>query len=190
MIMNKPQSLSLILAAVGRFSDEDIARFEKEANIREVAKGTELLKAGQISQTVYLVITGAAYQFEYDHEGIEEKISGLYTNGDWCFNHASFVGQKPSTSAIKAYSDMVVREISVHAIHQLIAVSPAFFQLGGLLQKGTERLRYLETTNNATEKYQLLFETHPALLQAFPLKMIASYLKIAPETLSRLRSKK
>jgi CRP-like cAMP-binding protein len=188
--MSSTNELSLILSAVGRFSEEDVARFEKEAKLREVAKGGELLALGQVSQAVYLVISGAAYQFEYDHEGITENILGLYSPGDWCFNHASFVGQKPSNSIIKAYSDMVVREISVYAIHQLIAVSPVFFQLGGLLQKGMERLRYLETTNSAAEKYQLLFATQPALLQAFPLKMIASYLKIAPETLSRLRAKK
>lgn len=188
--MNNPHDLSIILAAVGKFSEEDVVRFEKEANLREVAKGTELLSVGQVSQSVYLVISGTAYQFEYNHEALEENISGLYSKGDWVFNHTSFVGQKPSSSTVKAYSDMVVREISIYAIHQLIAASPAFFQLGGLLQKGTKRLRYLESTNNATEKYQLLFETQPALLQAFPLKMIASYLKIAPETLSRLRAKK
>ncbi|MCY1549131.1 hypothetical protein D9M68_852860 [compost metagenome] len=85
---------------------------------------------------------------------------------------------------------MVVREISINAIHQLIAASPAFYQLGGLLQKGTERLHYLETTNSASEKYRLLLAEQPEFLQAFPLKMIASYLKITPETLSRLRAKK
>jgi len=188
--MSKSNTISVVLSAVGRFSEEDIARFESEAVLRQIRKGNEILSFGQVSQSVYLVISGAAYQFDYDQEGIEENIVGLYTDGDWCFNHASFVSQKPSTTIMRAYSDMVVREISVYAIHQLIAASPAFFQLGGLLQKGTERLRYLETTKSASEKYALLVSSQPLLLQAFPLKMIASYLKIAPETLSRLRAKK
>lgn len=188
--MSKSSELSTILATIGRFSEEDVLRFERESILKKVAKGTELLPLGHTSQSVYLVVSGAVYQFEYDSDGLGEHILGLYTSGDWCFNHASFVGQKPSTSIIKVYSDVVIREISVYAIHQLIASSSAFFQLGGLLQNGVERLRYLETTNNAREKYNLLFTTHPALLQAFPLKMIASYLKIAPETISRLRAKK
>ncbi|WP_461791601.1 Crp/Fnr family transcriptional regulator [Pedobacter sp.] len=120
--------------------------------LREIRKGSELLSLGQVSQSVYLLVSGAAYQFDYDREGIEENILGLYTEGDWCFNNSSFVSQKPSVTIIAAYSDMLVREISLHAIHQLIAASPAFFQLGGLLQKGTERLRYLETANSAGEE--------------------------------------
>lgn len=183
-------ALSQVLSAVGRFSEQEVARFEGECVLREIRKGSELLSLGQVSQSVYLLVSGAAYQFDYDREGIEENILGLYTEGDWCFNNSSFVSQKPSVTIIAAYSDMLVREISLHAIHQLIAASPAFFQLGGLLQKGTERLRYLETANSAGEKYALLSATQPSLLQAFPLKMIASYLKIAPETLSRLRAKK
>ncbi len=188
--MSSSTDLSVVLSAVGRFSEEDLARFESEAMPRKISKGTELLSLGQLSRSVYLVLSGAAYQFDYDGEQMEENILGLYTDGDWCFSHTSFVSQKPATSTIRAYSDMVVREISVYAIHQLIAASPAFFQLGGILQKGTERLRYLEMANSASERYEMLLSSQPLLLQAFPLKMIASYLKIAPETLSRLRAKK
>jgi hypothetical protein len=39
------------------------------------------------------------------------------------------------------------------------------------------------------EKYQFVLQTRPQLVQVFPLKMIASYLKVTPETLSRVREK-
>ncbi len=186
---NSTKDLSEILTSIGKFSGNDVLLFEKEAIVRSVNKGEDLLIRGNISQSVFLIESGAAYQFEYDTEEIEENIIGLYTIGDWCFNHSSFVSQQPSRSVIKVYSDIKVREISIFSIHQLIASSPAFFQLGALLERGVERLHYFENANNAREKYNLLISKHPELFQAFPLKMIASYLKIAPETMSRLRAK-
>lgn len=179
-----------LLSHIGGFTSADAVLFERQTRVISLNKGEELLSKGQVCQAVFLVISGAAYHSEYDQDIMEDNILGLYTIGDWCFDHASFVAQKPSRSAIKAYSDMQVREISVHTIHQLIAISPAFYQFGGLLQKGVERLRYLENAKSAVDKYELLLCSRPELFQAFPLKMIASYLKIAPETLSRIRAKK
>jgi len=186
---NHPHDLFSILAAVGKFSTQDIQQFEEKAILRHFAKGSELLSLGNVS-SVFLLVSGSAYQFELDREEMEEQVIGLYTAGDWCFNHASFVAQRGSQSVIKAYSDVTVRELTVFSIHQLLAISPAFFQLGGLLERGIDRLRYFDSTNSAKEKYEMLIAKNPALLQAFPLKMIASYLMIAPETMSRLRAKK
>lgn len=186
---NHPHDLFSILAAVGKFSTQDVQQFEEKAILRHFAKGSELLSLGNVS-SVFLLLSGSAYQFELDREEMEEQVIGLYTVGDWCFNHASFVAQRGSQSVIKAYSDITVRELTVFSIHQLLAISPAFFQLGGLLERGIDRLRYFDSANSAKEKYEMLIAKNPALLQAFPLKMIASYLKIAPETMSRLRAKK
>lgn len=186
---NHNHDLISVLSAVGKFTADDIQQFEQKAVLRHFAKGTELLSLGNVSQSVFLMVSGSAYQFEMDREELEEQVIGLYAAGDWCFNHASFVSQQPSRSVIKAYSDLVVRELSVFSIHQLLASSPAFFQLGGLLERGVDRLQYFDSAN-AKEKYEMLISKNPALLQAFPLKMIASYLRIAPETVSRLRAKR
>lgn len=188
-MFNPHHDLSAVLSAVGKFSTDDIQQFEQKAILKHYAKGAELLSLGNVS-SVFLVVSGSAYQFELDREEIEEQVIGLYAAGDWCFNHASFVSQRGSQSVIKAYSDLVVRELNVFSIHQLLAISPAFFQLGGLLERGVDRLRYFDSANSAKEKYEMLIAKNPALLQEFPLKMIASYLKIAPETMSRLRAKK
>ena len=42
----------------------------------------------------------------------------------------------------------------------------------------------------AVERYNNLFKTHPAFLQRFPQHLIASYLGITKETLSRIRKQK
>jgi CRP-like cAMP-binding protein len=45
-------------------------------------------------------------------------------------------------------------------------------------------------TMDAKQRYQSLMETNPALIQRLPSKIIADYLGISQETLSRLKSKK
>jgi CRP-like cAMP-binding protein len=175
-----------ILHAVGRFSEEEIAMFEQKLVKRTFNKGELLLQEGNYCKSAYYVISGAAYQFSYDD--IDENIIGLYIEADWCFSYYSFVNQKPSNANIKAYTNMEVMELPATSIHELIAVSPSFFQLGKILGQTVTRIQYFDNANTAIEKHNHLFLSRPELFQKFPLRMIASYLKIAPETLSRIRS--
>ena len=152
------------------------------------SKNDLLLVEGNCCNYVYYVISGAAYQFSYND--IDENIIGLYSEGDWCFSYYSFVNRKPSNTAIKAFSDMEVLELTGNSIHELIGLYPAFFKLGKILEQTITRIQYFDNGSTAFEKHNHLFLSRPDLFQNFPLKMIASYLKIAPETLSRIRGKK
>ena len=77
--------------------------------------------------------------------------------------------------------------MTVYSLHNLIEISPVFFQLGKLLQPTTLRTQFYDDSMTPIEKYKYVLEHRPQLLQRFPLKYIAAYLKIAPETLSRVR---
>ena len=152
---------------------------------RQFKKNQLLLAEGMICRSVLLVLSGAVYQFSVSD--IEENVIDFYIEDDWVMNYPSFVGQKPSTTSIKAYTDCEVLELSIHTLHHLIEVSPTFFQLGKVMEQGMARIHYFDNALSPLQKYNHLVETKPQLLQQFPLKMIASYLKITPETLSRVR---
>lgn len=173
-----------ILQEIGRFSAKEIALFENEMIPKFFRKDEILLNEGEICSSVFYIIKGAAYQFVYDD--IDENIIGLHIDRDWCLNYSSFINQKPSNAIIKAYSDLEVIELTTSTIHELISLSPSFFQLAKVLED--TRIRYFDNANTALQKHNHLFLSKSALFQRFPLKMIASYLKIAPETLSRIRS--
>lgn len=57
------------------------------------------------------------------------------------------------------------------------------------MESATERIHLFDNALNPIEKYNYILANKPELVQAFPLRMIASYLKITPETLSRVREK-
>jgi CRP-like cAMP-binding protein len=177
--------LSLALEKIGRFTAYEIKLAEKLLIPKQFKKNEFLLNQGAICQSVFLLISGAAYQLSVND--IEETVIDLYIENDWVMNYLSFVGQKPSTTLIKAYTDCEVLELTIHQLHYLIELSPSFFQLGKVIEQGMVRIHYFDHSLTPLQKYNHLVDTKPQLLQQFPLKMIASYLKITPETLSRVR---
>jgi CRP-like cAMP-binding protein len=175
-----------ILKTVGKFSQEELNLFEKHLIKNNFKKNEILLNEGVICNKAWFILSGAVYQFRYDD--IDENVFDLHCENDWFVGHSSFVTQKPSNTIIKAYSDCEVLEINVDSIHQLIAQSPSFLQLGKILDTAVSRAHYFDNPLTPHEKYDYLMKTRPQLLQKFPLTIIASYLKITRETLSRVRS--
>lgn len=176
------------LAQIGSFRDEHIRLFAHSVQSRLVEKDTILLAQGAICQTIYCGLEGAFYQFT-DKDDQEPTIVDLHTPGQWFFNHQSFVAQTPSTGTIQAYSAGIVLELPIQAIHKLIESSPVFLQLGSLLLEATERIHFFDHNLTPAQKYQHILDSRPQLLHIFPLKMIAAYLKMTPETLSRVRER-
>lgn len=176
------------LQSIGNFSEADILLVEKELQKRTLKKEEPLLKTGEICQSVFFIEQGFCYQHNFS-AGDEQIIIDLHLSGEWCLNQQSFITQKPSATSITAFTDVQVAELNAHSIHHLIKLSPVFFQLGKLLDAASARINFFDKNFSPTEKYLHILEHRPALLHHFPLKMIASYLKITPETLSRVREK-
>lgn len=176
------------ILSFGHFTDADVALLQKETHYKKLRKGDFLLNEGEVCASAFYLLSGAAYQFFL--EDADEKIIDLHLENEWCLNPFSFINQQPSQTNLNSYEDAEVLVLSIHAIHGLIAQSPVFLQLGKILDLAKDRTLFFDTAASPAEKYLYLQQTRPMLLQKFPQKMIASYLKIAPETLSRIRSKR
>jgi CRP-like cAMP-binding protein len=177
--------INQVLENIGTFSAEELDLIQKHCNLRHLKKNEVLLEAGQICSSIYFTVSGAFYQYRIID--IDENIIELHIENEWFLNYSSFISQKPSSDTIKAYVDSEILEMTVYSLHNLIGISPVFFQLGKLLQPATLRTQFFDDAMTPGEKYKYVLEHRPQLLQKFPLKYIASYLKIAPETLSRVR---
>lgn len=174
-------------ASLGVFSEDERQLLQSRLRVRQLQKNELLLKEGTRCQSMYFIQSGCLYACTMGE--LEEKVTALHGPGEWCTNYSSFIAQNPSQTSIKAYVAAQVLELTLVEIHALIALSPVYLQLGKLLEGALHRTRYLDTTMNPTEKYQQLLKDQPQLLQLFPLKMIASYLQMTPETLSRVRAR-
>jgi CRP-like cAMP-binding protein len=171
---------------VGSFNRDQIDHIVSKGKFIHLAKESVILKPNQVCQSAFLVIHGSIKQLV--HVDDLECTRGLFVSGDWVMDVESFTAQSPAKSTIFCHTDCLLFELGIHAIHGLITQSNAYIQLGRLLSMIPDNQIYHLLSPEA--KYNKLLSERPDLLQAFPLKTIASYLEITPETLSRVRGKK
>nr|WP_068888740.1 Crp/Fnr family transcriptional regulator [Pedobacter panaciterrae] len=180
--------ISNVLNTTGFYDKKDISLFEREINFRNLQKDEILLHKGQVAKSIFFNLKGAIYQYNFKTE-TDHNVIDLHIENEWFLNHKSFVLQVPSENYIAAFTQANVLEISIESIHYLIGQSPAFLQLNKILGYANSRVHFFDNVLTPLQKYQFIMENKPQLIQKFPLKIIASYLKVSPETLSRSREK-
>jgi len=176
-----------VLASIGQFSSFDLQLFENYTTQKCFNKNDVLLKEGEVCKSLYFIQSGSFFQFQF--KDIDEVIIDLHLEGEWMFNHQSLTEQTPSKTTVKAFSKSEVIELSLKSFHVLASKSPSFLQFAKILNQAHNRTYIFDNSLTPAERYDYIKKAKPQLVKVFPIKMIASFLKIAPETLSRIRAK-
>ncbi len=158
--------------------------------IYTIARGEHLSQEGDINLNVFFIKEGALKLYFLD-EGEEQIIRFAYKN-DFAIALDSFFSNKKSVLFIEAIKKSTLFSISKEKLYSLIKGNNAFEKewvelLENLLVQQFEREVDLRI-NSPDKRYQRVLERSPQLFQKIPLKYIANYLRMAPETLSRLRN--
>lgn len=175
-----------ILNRIGKFSELDCELFGKFSTRQKLNKDEFVLKEGEICNSFHFVIKGSFIQYQI--KDIDEKIVDLHMHNEWMFNQDSLIEQIPSKTYIKAYSNSEIQTLTLQVFHFLCSKSPAFLQFAKILNQTKHRTLLFDSSLNPIEKYNFVCKIRPELTNTFPLKLIASYLKLTPETLSRVRA--
>ena len=185
-ITNIRHMYSEILLTTGTYSNEEITLFEEVIKSRHVARNEFLLQKGQVTKSMYYLLSGSIYQYEQVSE-LDQNIIDLHIRGEWLLNYQSLISQRPSETYIQTFTDCHILELSLDMVHYLTGKSIAFLQLNRVLEGALGRMKFFDQSMTPVQKYNFILTNRPQLIQAFPLKMISSYLKLTPETLSRVR---
>jgi CRP-like cAMP-binding protein len=158
--------------------------------LKRLRKKQYYLQEGDVSKYVGFLIKGAMRMYSVDHKGHEHIIRFGVENW-WMGDYESYNLHTPSRYNIDAVEDSELLTISGNQMQELVAEVPAVDAMIKLLDQrsniaGQNRV-HTAISLTAEERYQHLQETYPAFIQRFPQNMIASYLGISPETLSRIR---
>ncbi|MEL7148084.1 MAG: Crp/Fnr family transcriptional regulator [Bacteroidota bacterium] len=158
---------------------------------RNLEAGEYFLRGGTTCKEIGFVEKGMLRLF-YLNDG-KEITNCFCKENTLTTSYSSLITQKESDLTIQAIEPSTLIVFSHHALQQLYEKNLFWQQLGRLAAENelmaTEcHHRFLHDLP-ATERYQQILEEDPELLQRVPLNYLATYLQIAPETLSRIRRK-
>lgn len=161
---------------------------------KKFRKKQYFLQAGDVCKYISFVEKGLLKLYTVDDKG-HEHISQFAFEGWWISDLYSFLTQQPSEYNIEAMEDSELLLLSKHAEEELLEKIPKlerYFRI--LLQNNliaTQKRLASTLSQSAEERYEELIAVCPSSLpQRIPQHMLASFLGITPETLSRIRNKK
>ena len=158
-----------------------------------VKKKKDLLVPGDVCKYIYFITKGSARSYFVDAKGTEH-IYQIRLDNNWISDLESFFSTRNSKYYIETLENTEMLRISFDRLEELYHEIPKverYFRI--LFQKAyINTLERLNATmwETAQDRYNDLLKEHSDIFQRVPLVYIASYLGIAPESLSRIRKKK
>lgn len=152
-------------------------------------RGDHLLSQGQIERHTYFVLSGAVV-VKHFKENESHTIRFGY-QGSFLNSIPSFFDDSPSYFDIIALKKTKVKAFAKKRLFDLIAKNDSYKEvyisvLENLATHFVEREIDL-LASSPSERYERVLKRSPQLFEEIPLKYIADYLRMTPETLSRLR---
>ncbi len=155
-----------------------------------LSRGDFLIRSGEKEKYAYLILSGT-FRIFYVSEHEEHTIRFGYS-GEVITALPSFFNQRPTELFIQAIKKAELIRISREEFFNKVEEDPDFKEtfmqiLMDLIRQQQEREIDL-LTQSPMERFNRVMQRSPRLFQEIPAKYIASYLRMTPETLSRLRS--
>lgn len=171
-------------------SDHDIAVFSGLVFEKSFDKKISMIEEGSICNYIYFVLEGSCYSFITNDKG-DKHVIQLAVEGYWISDLYSFFSGKESLFTIETLEPLKVMALNKENFQQACDTLPLierFFRI--LVQNAYVSMQYrLAKTNSedANKRYAEFSRLHPMFIQRIPQYIIASYLGIKPQSLSRIR---
>ena len=157
---------------------------------RHVDKGEILLHANDVCQYIAFVVKGCLRSYVVDAKGREHVIQFAPENY-WISEQISLLNQEPSMYNIDAVEDTDFLAVPGNIFDELARIVPEARSFVNRLQLNSLRSFQKRLVSHLSEtgeqRYAIFIKTYPQLALRLPQKMIASYLGVTPESLSRIR---
>ncbi|EHQ26718.1 Crp/Fnr family transcriptional regulator [Mucilaginibacter paludis] len=173
-------------------SQEDIQLIQKAFVPKQFKKRQFLLREGEVCKYISFIVKGAVRQYTVDDKG-NQHVLNLGIENWWTSDRESYHKLTPSIYNIDAWEETEVLMLpKTEGWYDKVNAIPAFCELRKKLDDAHHMAmqRRLHSSINYTAEYRYdeLIQNYPDFLQRFPQHIIASYLGITKETLSRIRN--
>jgi CRP-like cAMP-binding protein len=173
-----------------RLSDDSKQALSLHLKKLELPRGHTIVKYDTVCNYLYFIKSGLTRTY-YLKDG-KDVTDWISDENSFACSIISFISRKPDRRAIELLEPSVLLALHYNDLESLASkhhdIENLFRQLVSFglvqLQQKFDDLHF----STALERYQTLMTTHPTFILRVPLGMIASYLGITQETLSRVRS--
>lgn len=157
---------------------------------KKLRKRQYILQEGDVCKYTAFVEKGMLRMYTIDEKG-NEHIMQFAFEGWWMADQFSFLTGEPAIYNIDALEESELLLLSKQSEEQLLKKIPKFERYFRILLQNsliaTQRRLISSLSQSAEQRYNQLIETCPTIPQRVPQHMMASFLGITPETLSRIR---
>lgn len=180
------EQLIEFLAGITKLCNE--FKLALEASLQqEFYKSHQILHAaGHLENRLYFVNSGFARNYYYDRHGNEHTVK-FWEGGEILFSYEGYY-EVPSyfyTEIMEETQLITLSYANLHRLDEMFHEMSILFKTVLLKYQQEEYQRQKLIALAAEERFQILRKTKPMLFQKAPSRIIASYLNLTRETLTR-----
>lgn len=173
-----------------RLSDDEKTLLARTLRPLHFPKGSTVIGEGKVDDSIYFLRKGVwrAHTTPYG----EEQTLWFAVPGEMVFSSWGYIKGLPSRLTISSSSDSMAIEMKRSTVQRLSDSSPAF--TGWLMEQmvdilnGTDDLLVDISSPNAGKRYLAFMKKMPELFNSIPLKEVAGFIGVTPQSLSRIRA--
>lgn len=183
-------SLADYLIEKGGLTPVEIEEIRKVSVPKRIRKNQYLLEEGNVSDFLGFVVKGSLRLFRIGADN-EEHIMRFAIENWWISDYTSFMNGQPSTCYIEALEDSELILLSKENWEKLLLTVPSFKLMVDKLSarnfEAHQNRIFSNISESAEVRYEQFVKQYPSIYNRIPLYMIASFLGLTRETLSRVR---
>ena len=183
--------LAQFLSSFKKFNESEINAIVEHTQMESFKKGAIILTEGQICNKCYFVLKGCVRQYQLINGN--EKTTAFFIEGQAAVLYSSYLEKKPSDYYLSCVEDSILTVGTREQEKELHKLYPNLEHLTYTLlpQDFTKAQEHIALLNNFSpeERYLLLMQKQPELINRVPLHQIASLIGVTPESFSRIRKR-
>ena len=172
--------------------EKEIEAFSAIVKERKVKRKQFIEQPGFVCKHQSHIVEGALRSYFITPDGNEHTIA-IAVDDWWISDFYSYTSQTPATLFVEALEDSTIQQIGFEDTERICDEHPIFerfFRLVAQKAFAYSQRRVLSNLGKTAEERYLEFDQmYPSITQRVPQYMLASYLGMTPEFLSKIRKK-